>query len=243
MVHHRHHHHNHNSGCTKRRHKANIPTSTSGAIVFPYDPVKRQFVLDNYNIDQTQGRAGREEIERFLNEVNIPMAKWFEEWSAKYEAAGWYSYFLYLSILIPPLFLCYALWLANAQNTAEDNLNYVQGQVRTLIYERNPEWAEKGLQWWMPGFWPQWLELRTGQGNPNVQISGKGIQTMSIPQKNYVRRQQPNHYNGGGMSMGGMGMSGGGDYEQQGYGINQQANYNSNYHNNQVAPVRQSGFS
>jgi len=200
---HRHHHHHHHH----RRHYYGrgggapvivTPSSTPGCLVFEYDKSNKRFSTSNFSTMQIQNRASHEEIERFLNEVNEPIAAWNKEYRDAYEIRGTYLCCLIFFFFLFPLFFCYFCWMLSEQKEAAKKLEEVKEEVRRIIRERGSSFAERGLIWNVPQHFPQWIELWTGAGGlmpgmqPAAQMPGQGggIQMAVIQQQQPMPQQQ-----------------------------------------------------
>jgi len=235
------HHHHHSHHGTKNAYKYRggtpfVPTPPTSAnwVIFPYDKVNKRWNTSNYQPSQTGNRASVDEIERFLNEVNEPLTVWYKEYGAIYEGGGIYLFLFIFLIVLLPIFIIYVCWIASAQGEAEKKLEEVKQKVRSMIQEKGSFFAERGLIWGVPGYFPQWIELWVGQGpHPDHHVGiqmGSGNIQMAMFQQNqggmmFNQQQQ-------GFNMGSYQQSG---YPQQGNGMGGQGFHKGNM----VVPIQE----
>jgi len=189
------HRHHHMHGLRRIRPAFPTPSSTSTCIIFPYDKEKRKFITSNYSTMQTQHRASTEDIERFLAEVNEPIAEWYKEYRNAYECRGMYFCLLITLFLLAPLFFCYLCCYIPEWREAKKKKEEAEEKAKLIIREKSTIFHEKGLVWNVPQYFPHWIELWTNTGGfpqmqqPVMQMPGGqgGTQMVVMPQ------QQPNY--------------------------------------------------
>ncbi len=215
---HRHHHHHHRSGGGgSYRYRGGtprvaIPKTSENWVIFPYDKKNRKWITSDYLPSQTKDRASVDEIEKFLNEVNEPLAAWYKEYGAVYEGGG--AYLCLFIILIPllPIWIFYVCWITAAQPKAEKKLEEVKVKIKAIIKEKGSHFAERGLIWNLNIHFPRWIELWAGESLSGVnQVLFDLGSTTNIEMMSMMFQQ-----NQGGMMMGqgGLNMM---SYQQSGY--------------------------
>jgi len=195
---HRHHHHHHHgyssSPASIRLPIEAIPTSSPGCLVFPYDHANKRFKITDYNPIQTQDRVSAYEIETFFQELNAPFLEWYGQYEEVSEGKGKYAWLCLLSLLLLPLFFFYICWLSTKQQDASDKWGEAAEKAKRIIQEKSQSFADRGLTWNVPQFFPSWLELWTGVGGSNLpnfggmQMPGQfqgGIQMIAMQQQSY----------------------------------------------------------
>jgi len=213
-----------------------IPSSTPEYLIFQYDKKNKRFRTSDYTPALTQNRASLDEIEKFLSEVNNPIAVWEKKYRGVLEPSGKYICLFILFIFLFPFFCWFLWWFLSEQTEATKKLEEVKEKARTIVQDRGSSFAERGLTWNIPPHFPPWIELQTGvdiapitpQITPNVEFASQnGIQMEMVviqqPQLQGYVQQQPSHQMV--------------SYQQNGYPMmqpNQQMMYNGNTYGGDV---------
>lgn len=139
-----------------------IPPSTPNCVVFPYDPKAKRFVIRGYTPHQTQDRLSSEEVEKFLEQVNISLKKWHEENTFHYDPPCIFFLIMGISLFLLPLFfILMCCWLMPAQQKSQKDLEESIAIAKDVIQANNPHFEDRGLRWAAPYNFPHWIELET----------------------------------------------------------------------------------
>jgi len=153
---------------------------------------------------QTQNRVSAFEIDQFLEQVNLPIAEWYEEFGFLQEPSGKMICLIIICAIIMPLMIALIIWLNITQTKANTKLKEVSEKAKLFVRDNSQPFIDRGLLWNVPNHFPQWIELWTSLEGPPPQAGfgglqqQQGIQTMSMPQQNYqnVQNMQQNQYDG-----------------------------------------------
>ena len=186
------------------QHQTLTPLSTRHHIIFPYDRETKKFVTSNYIPIQTDNRVHHIEIEQFLEQVNIPIKKWHENYSLFYDPPLAFCCLFILCLFLLPLLFFLVCWLSSKQANAIKDLGGAIGIARTFVQIHNPKWAQRGFMWSIPVHPPQWIELWADYGQPAPRariVQGipvvpqprrkPEIHTICLPQQNYQNVEMP----------------------------------------------------
>jgi len=176
---------------------AQIPRSTSTKIVFPYDKQAKKFDTRGYLPAHTQDRLTFQDVEQFLEQVNVPIRKWHKDFGHLYEESFSFCFVFVICFLFFPLLFFLIGYLLWAQAKSKKELREAKEKAKIFVIENNPRFLEKGLVWTIPVHFPQWIELLTNAEGavPGISImahSKPEIHTISIAQKEYKKKEASN---------------------------------------------------
>jgi len=194
-----------------------IPKSNPDRIIFPYDKKAKKFIMADNLPFRTQDRVHIREIETFLEQINIPLKKWHEDYSMFWEVSPRYCCLLIICFILLPLMLFIVCYQSVKQNKALKELREITLKSKAFVEENNQRFIERGLLWTFPVYFPRWIELwphhqdpiqhaivRVGDGKPvELQQSSRKpeIHTIEVAQNDQEQgyyssvQQNQNQYN------------------------------------------------
>jgi len=202
------------------QHKVVVPSSTTKIIIFPVDRVKGKFSLQFYDPAMTRGRVSREEVARFLEELD-PMVKpifktrlisFLKCYQTMYPflaigmvigfmigmIMGFLSGSFKIFLVFPALFA--AFWLSlviiliiNCSHVAgvKRKIDESKARIMPFVIGRNPEFQRKGYFWAAPHNFPYWIELWVDEASQMVSMERQ----YGIPMREEIPYYHPSNSN------------------------------------------------
>ena len=175
-----------------------IPPSNPDRIIFPYDKKAKRFIMADNLPFRTQDRAHIGEIQTFLDQINIPLKKWHEDYSMFWEVSPRYCCLLIICFFLVPLLLFIVCYQSSKRSKALKELKEITLKSKNFVEENNSRFIERGLLWTFPVHFPRWIELWMQQVDPRdgmpvdimqVQKTPE-IQTIEVRQRDYENDQE-----------------------------------------------------
>ncbi len=170
------------------QHKVVVPSSTQKIIIFPVDQKKGKFNTSLYDPAMTRGRISREEISRFLEELdpmvkpifNSDMNSFLKCYQAAYpflflgvaivfiltiilgiSKGKFHTFFIAAAIFATFWFSIVIVSIINCIHCAgvKRKMEESKTKIMPLIIAKNPEFKRNGYYWVAPHRFPYWLEL------------------------------------------------------------------------------------
>lgn len=135
------------------------PSSSPECLVFPYDKPTRKFNTNNYFPYQTQDRINMQELEEFLDKVNVPIKEWYDKYAYLFEGSFRFYVVFVICLILIPLALIWVIWLNIAQYLAIKKQEEYAERGRAIVKNLQRRFPIRGLKWNIPERFPQWIEL------------------------------------------------------------------------------------
>ncbi len=177
------------------------PESEDGRVIFPYLNPEKKFTIKNYEPRQTENKLSSEEVEKMLQEIAAPFAKWQEKYGylmGENKVLNWV-----LFILLPLMLIFALFWAIWAQMYAFVQHKKVIEEAKDIVRKYNSTTLhDRGLVFYMPEQFPQWIEIRVKAPKPITMMPhqqyapmmGQGYyhaQGFGAPQGQYYPMMQP----------------------------------------------------
>jgi len=185
-----------------------VPVSSPDCLIFPYDSKTKMFQIYSYTIHQTHGRLTHQELDTFLEQVNVSIKKWHEENKLFYDPPCAFWLILAICIIFFPLVFVFACYMNSPQKNVLRDLDKSINIANYVILMNHPPFMERGLRWVAPNCFPHWIEFETNVQEPRrrrqngridqgvlVNVPPPEIHTVQLTQQDYQPVEMPNQQN------------------------------------------------
>jgi len=190
-----------------------IPSSTPQVLVFPFDYQNtKRFNTSSYMPQLTQGRATIQEIEAFLDEIQVPVDEYVKKFSHLWNPPCWLIIFQVFCYLIFPLAIIMMCYQLNKISESKLKVAETRQKAEAIAKQKGVHFMQKDLMWVIPSEFPRWIEfwttLSTRNNNMNMNMGmnmnmnmnnqsfmntsmmdQSGIALTQMPQKQYQMQQ------------------------------------------------------
>jgi len=190
----------------------NVPSSTQNCLVFPLNTSNQQFDTSFYNPGYTDGRAGIEEINQVVAEIQVARAPFVAKIKSAYCC---YIAFIFIGLLAMVClnglliasigapgagigFICYIIFIFIRVSTFRSTIAGIskdsKATCQKVIDKYSGSFTSRGLRWFLPVHFPLWIELHKDY---MLQTAGQPIYMppnmyqQPIPQQPQPQFQQP----------------------------------------------------
>jgi len=199
-----------------------VPPTTSITVIFPFNAADKKFDSSFYSPALTDGRASFEEISQFLAEIEavrptaasqggpsacrlfclfLLLILWIARFILQTHMNVDLIPFAIVFVVILVIFVIIILVLSSGGTRNES-----QAKCQAIVEKYNQNLASRGLRWYLPVSFPQWVELwkdyPQNQGAISQPISMPSVnqqpyypvQNYGIPNQNYQGQGNNNIY-------------------------------------------------
>ncbi len=155
----------------------NVPSSTQNCLVFPLNTSNQQFDTSFYNPGYTDGRAGVEEINQVVAEIQVARAPFVAKIKSAYCC---YIAFIFIGLLAMVClngflianmgpggagigFICYIIFIFIRIGTFRSSIASISKESKAtcqkVIDKYSGSFSSRGLRFFLPVHFPLWIEL------------------------------------------------------------------------------------